>query len=36
MTLKDKLDQLADNDAEYGRDSNDNPNNKPNGGSKSK
>ena len=30
MDLKDKLDQLARNDAEHGRDSKDNPNNKPN------
>jgi hypothetical protein len=31
MGLKDKLDELANNDAEHGRDSKDNPNNKPNG-----
>lgn len=31
MDLKDKLDELAANDAEHGRDGKNNPNNKPNG-----
>ncbi len=30
-SLKDKLDELAKNDAEHGRDGKDNPNNRPNG-----
>jgi hypothetical protein len=29
--LASKLEKLAENDAEYGRDSKDNPNNQPNG-----
>ena len=32
MSVKDWTDQLAQNDADYGRDSKDNPNNQPNGG----
>ena len=31
MGLKDKLDELAKNDAEHGRDGKNNPNNKANG-----